>query len=164
LRQYSKTALASLDIIFVYFMHLYSSLQLFSMTASSTSTSTNKTPSSSDSASAPASQEFSGDVERGARIFRVKCGMCHTFHKHGMNRSGPNLFGIMNRPAGSARRYGYTAANANSGIVWTPAALFKFLANPRAMIPGTKMVFRGLRSPQDRCDVIAFLQKYTTDE
>ena len=99
---------------------------------------------------------FTGDATAGKRVF-VKCLACHVVTQ-GQNRVGPSLYGIVGRPAGSIPGFAYSPANKNSGITWTEDVLFAYLKNPQAYIPGTKMVFPGLPSGQDRADVIAYLK------
>lgn len=99
---------------------------------------------------------FTGDATAGKRVF-VKCLACHVVAE-GQNRVGPSLYGIIGRPAGSIAGFNYSAANKNSGITWTEQVMFEYLKNPQAYIPGTKMVFPGLPSGQDRADVIAYLK------
>lgn len=59
--------------------------------------------------------------------------------------------------------FAYTAANKNSGITWGEDTLFEYLLNPKKYIPGTKMVFAGLKKEQERADLIAFLKKVTNE-
>ncbi len=99
---------------------------------------------------------FTGDAAAGKRVF-VKCLACHVVTE-GQNRVGPSLYGIVGRPAGSIPKFAYSAANKNSGIVWTEDVMFAYLKNPQAYIPGTKMVFPGLPAGKDRADVIAYLK------
>lgn len=99
---------------------------------------------------------FTGDATAGKRVF-VKCLACHVVAE-GQNRVGPSLYGIIGRPAGSIAGFNYSAANKSSGITWTEQVMFEYLKNPQAYIPGTKMVFPGLPSGQDRADVIAYLK------
>lgn len=99
---------------------------------------------------------FTGDPVAGKRVF-VKCLACHVVTQ-GQNRVGPSLYGIVGRPAGSIAGFAYSPANKNSGITWTEDVMFAYLKNPQAYIPGTKMVFPGLPSGQDRADVIAYLK------
>ncbi len=103
---------------------------------------------------------FTGDVAAGEAVF-AQCGACHVVTP-GENRVGPSLAGIVGHEAGAVEGYSYSPANANSGIVWTPEKLFQYLENPQRVVPGTKMAFAGLSDPQDRADVIAYLE--TTGE
>jgi len=99
---------------------------------------------------------LTGDAGQGRRVF-TQCMSCHAVQE-GQNRAGPSLYGIVGRTAGSVERFRYSRANADSGIVWTEENLFDYLENPQAYVPGTTMAFRGLRKPQDRADVIAYLK------
>lgn len=99
---------------------------------------------------------FTGDAAAGKRVF-IKCLACHVAVQ-GQNKVGPSLYGIVGRPAGSIAGFAYSAANKNSGITWTEEVMFAYLKNPQAYVPGTKMVFPGLPSGQDRADVIAYLK------
>ena len=93
-----------------------------------------------------------------SKIF-PKCAPCHTLVP-GRQGLGPSLAGVYGRRAGSLSDFRYSDAMARSGIVWNAATLDRYLTNPAAMIPGTKMTFRGLDSPADRAQVIAFLQRH----
>lgn len=95
-----------------------------------------------------------GDTGRGAAVYAANCGSCHSLDA---NRVGPAHRGVYGRKAGSAPGYDYSAAVRSSRILWTAATLDRWLQNPRAVIPGTKMAFR-LTDAQKRADVIAFLR------
>jgi cytochrome c len=97
-----------------------------------------------------------GDVAAGKVIFK-RCAACHRVEP-GRNAAGPNLHGVVGRPAGSVSGFKYSASIKSSGIIWTEAALDQWLAGPKAFIPGTHMLFPGLHSPQERADVIAYLK------
>lgn len=99
---------------------------------------------------------LTGNVENGQRIF----GQCRTCHvvEPGVNRVGPSLHGVVGRAAGTVAGYSYSTANANSGVTWDEQTLFTYLEDPRGFMPGTKMAFVGLRDPQQRADVIAYLK------
>lgn len=99
---------------------------------------------------------FTGDAAAGKKVF-VKCLACHAVAE-GQNKVGPSLYGIVGRPAGSIPGFNYSAANKNSGITWTEDVMFAYLKAPQQYIKGTKMVFPGLPSGQDRADVIAYLK------
>ncbi len=97
-----------------------------------------------------------GDATAGQALFKTKCANCHS-PVTGQNRVGPSLFGVVGRPAGSAPGYNYSEANKTSGKTWDDATLNTYLTNPKALVPGTKMVFPGLPDATDRGNVIAYL-------
>jgi cytochrome c len=96
-----------------------------------------------------------GDAAAGESVF-AQCRTCHVTEP-GVNRIGPSLAGIVGREAGKVQGYQYTPANANSGITWSPEKLFQYLENPQRVVPGTKMAFAGIRDPQQRANLIAWL-------
>ena len=93
----------------------------------------------------------------GEKVFKRQCGTCHTTEA-GKNRIGPSLGGIVGRKAGSAPGFSYSDANKNSGVTWDVAMLDQYLVDPRKFIPGTKMVFIGLKKPEERRNLIDFLK------
>lgn len=99
---------------------------------------------------------LTGDPAAGRRVF-VRCQTCHVIEE-GVNRTGPSLYGIFGRTAGTVEGFRYSNANANSGVVWDAENMFEYLENPRAFIPGTIMAFPGIRSAQERADVIAYIK------
>ena len=99
---------------------------------------------------------LTGDPAKGRRVF-AKCMACHTVQE-GQNRVGPSLYGIVGQSAGSIDGFSYTDANAKSGITWTEETMFAYLKSPQEFIPGTRMIFAGLPSAQERADVIAYLK------
>ncbi|HZS82912.1 MAG TPA: cytochrome c family protein [Stellaceae bacterium] len=94
--------------------------------------------------------------QSGEQIFRRNCAVCHTV-KEGQNRIGPSLFGVVGRKAGTAPNFAYSEANKKSGVVWDAANLDQYLADPRKFMPGTRMVFAGLKNPEDRKALIDWL-------
>jgi len=98
---------------------------------------------------------LTGDPEAGRRVF-ARCRTCHVLDQ-GVNRVGPSLYSIFGREAGTVEGFRYSEANQNSGITWSQEIMFEYLENPREYIPGTIMAFPGLRAPQDRADVIAYI-------
>jgi cytochrome c len=102
------------------------------------------------------------DVAAGEKVF-VKCKICHQVGESAKNGVGPVLNGIVGRKAGSIEGYNYTPANKNSGLTWDEATLKEYLKNPRAKIPGTKMVFPGLPNEADVDNLIAFLKQFGPD-
>jgi len=102
------------------------------------------------------------DVAAGEKVF-AKCKVCHQVGETAKNGVGPVLNGILGRKAGSVEGYNYTPANKNSGLTWDEATLKDYLKNPRAKIPGTKMVFPGLPNEADIDNVIAYLKQFGPD-
>jgi len=105
----------------------------------------------------PGTAALAADAEAGARVFRIQCGACHVTEA-GKNRVGPSLHAIVGRKSGTVEGFRYSAANQNADIVWTPEVLDKYLVNPREMIPGTTMVYVGLRNATQRADLVAYLE------
>lgn len=99
--------------------------------------------------------DLTGDAAAGEAAYG-QCRVCHMVEE-GKNGVGPSLHGIIGREAGSIEGFRYSDANANSGVTWTPEAMFDFLENPRKFMPGTRMAFPGLKDPQARADLIAYL-------
>ena len=88
----------------------------------------------------------------------AKCAPCHNAEQGGNHGLGPNLCGASGSRAASKPDYRYSPAMKESGLVWDFATLDRFLENPRAVVPGTKMTFSGLKRPEERKAVIAFLK------
>ena len=95
------------------------------------------------------------DVEKGATVFK-KCAACHKLD--GNNAVGPHLDGVVGRPVASIEGFSYSDGMKAHGGDWTPEQIFHFLTNPKADVPGTKMAFAGLPKPEDRANVIAYLE------
>ena len=88
-----------------------------------------------------------------------KCTACHSFDKGGADKNGPNLWGLVNSPIAGNAGFGYSDALASrSGEAWTYEALDGFLADPKGWAPGTKMSFAGVKKPEQRADLIAYLR------
>jgi cytochrome c len=104
-----------------------------------------------------ATAALAADPAAGQKIFKTQCGICHTVVA-GQNRIGPTLFGVVGRPAGGVPDFHYTADHKKLGITWDAANLDKYLANPRAMVPDTSMVYAGLKDDAQRADLVAYLE------
>ena len=99
-----------------------------------------------------------GDEVAGEKVFK-QCMACHVVTE-GQNRVGPSLHAIIGRTAGQVAGFSYSTANKTSGKVWDKETLYAYLEAPQKFMPGTKMAFAGLKKPQDRADVIAYLDTH----
>ncbi len=99
----------------------------------------------------------SADVKAGAEVHK-RCEQCHDISKGGPNKIGPELWGVEFRPRASHPGFSYSSAMKAKGGTWTYDELFRFLKSPGSYIPGTKMSFAGIKSVQDRVNLIAFLR------
>ena len=103
----------------------------------------------------------SGDAARGQRVFNTQCRACHTLERGGATNMGPNLYRIMGRKSGTGQGYGYSEVMRRFGIEWDDKTLANYLRDPRADMPGTKMVFAGMKQPGQIADLIAYLKEAT---
>jgi cytochrome c len=101
-----------------------------------------------------------GDLSNGQRKFAL-CRSCHTITEGGPDLTGPNLYGVFGRTAGTKDGYRYSDAVKAAGFAWDAQHLDKWLADPRGFMPGTKMTFAGLHDAKDRVDLIAYLKVET---
>jgi cytochrome c len=103
----------------------------------------------------------SADPAKGEQVFK-KCTACHNADKGGANALGPNLWGVLGEPIGKgAHGFAFSEALAGKGGTWDWNTLSDWLANPKKFAPGTKMTFAGLSNPEDRANVIAFLNAHS---
>ncbi|WVZ04916.1 hypothetical protein V8G54_018262 [Vigna mungo] len=129
-----------------------------------------------------------GNSKSGEKIFKTKCAQCHTVDKGAGHKQGivfaSSLFVLIStqicrstvtfssllaspstlhalRQSGTTAGYSYSTANKNMAVIWEEKTLYDYLLNPKKYIPGTKMVFPGLKKPQDRADLIAYLKEST---
>ena len=98
------------------------------------------------------------DPAKGADVFK-KCGACHKADKGGANQLGPNLWGVLGEPIGQGKGFAFSPALSGKGGSWNWDLLSQWLTSPKAFAPGTKMTFAGISNPQDRANVMAFLNK-----
>jgi cytochrome c len=96
------------------------------------------------------------DIEAGKTTFQ-KCALCHT-NEAGKNKVGPSLFAIVGRKSGTLSNYNYSDAMKAFNHVWTPQLLNTYLTDPHAVVPGTKMIFPGIKDDTDRANLIAYLK------
>ena len=122
-----------------------------------------ETPAAAPAAATPAAPtvtvtyaSLTGDAAHGEKVF-AQCKACHVAEV-GKNRVGPSLWAVVGRTAGTIPGFNYSKANKESGITWTEDVLFSYLEAPQKYLPGTRMAFGGLKQPQDRADVIAYLK------
>ena len=99
---------------------------------------------------------MAADVEAGKTAFK-KCALCHTTEA-GKNKIGPSLFGIVGRKSATVENFNYSEAMKKFDHTWDGGTLDEYLADPRATVPGTKMIFPGIKDKTERDDVIAYLE------
>ena len=99
------------------------------------------------------------DVEKGATIFK-KCALCHKIGPGATNLVGPVLNGLDGRHSGSVAGFNYSDANKNSGIVWSEQTFGDYIKDPKAKIPGTKMIFVSIKNEQQAKDLWAYLKQF----
>jgi len=99
------------------------------------------------------------DLAAGETSFK-KCLPCHRVGPDAKNLVGPVLNGLEGRKSGTIEGYNYTEANKNSGIVWDEKTFAEYITDPRAKIPGTKMVFAGIKSENERNALWAYLKQF----
>ena len=102
------------------------------------------------------------DVAAGEQSFK-KCFPCHSIGEGAKNKVGPELNGLDGRHSGSAAGYSYSDANKNSGIVWSEATFKDYIKDPRAKIPGTKMIFPGIKNETEIGNLWAYLKQFGPD-
>lgn len=103
----------------------------------------------------PAVVVVDGDVKKGSRVFK-KCKACHKLEA-GKNGVGPSLHGIFNRPSGVVEGFKYSDAMLEANLVWDVETMTAYLKKPKKFMPGTKMVFAGLKKDKDITNLLAYL-------
>jgi len=99
------------------------------------------------------------DAAAGEKVF-AQCRACHQVGETAKNAVGPVLNGLFGRKSGTVEGYAYSPANKNSGITWDEATFRDYIKDPRAKIPGTKMIYAGLKDEQRVTDLIAYLKQF----
>jgi cytochrome c len=108
---------------------------------------------------ASAAATLAQDVDKGATVFK-KCGVCHKIGPGATNLVGPELNGLDGRHSGSVAGYSYSPANKDSGIVWNEETFEEYIKDPKAKIPGTKMIFAGIKNEQEAKDLWAYIKQF----
>lgn len=102
------------------------------------------------------------DAEAGKAVFTV-CKACHQVGEGAKNAVGPVLNGVIGRKSGSIADFNYSEAMKGANLTWDEATFAEYIANPKAKVPGNKMVYAGQKDPQKVQDLIAFLKQYDAD-
>ena len=102
------------------------------------------------------------DVAAGEQAFK-KCLPCHSIGEGAKNKVGPELNGIDGRHSGTAAGYNYSDANKKSGIIWNEADFLDYIKDPRGKIPGTKMIFAGIKNEKEAQNLWAYLKQFGPD-
>ncbi|UZE52064.1 cytochrome c family protein [Rhodopseudomonas sp. P2A-2r] len=102
------------------------------------------------------------DAAAGEKVFGT-CKLCHQIGENAKNGVGPNLNGVIGRKSGSVPGYSYSVANKESGITWDEATFREYIKDPKAKVPGTKMIYAGLKDEQKTNDLVAFLKQFDAD-
>ena len=110
----------------------------------------------------PISAARAQDVAAGEQTFK-KCFPCHSIGEGAKNKVGPVLNGLDGRHSGSVAGYSYSDANKKSGITWSKAEFLDYIRDPRGKIPGTKMVFAGIKNEEEANDLWAYLAQFDAE-
>jgi len=102
------------------------------------------------------------DLAAGATSFK-KCAACHDVGETAKNKVGPVLNGLDGRKSGTIAGYAYSDGNKNSGITWSEATFLEYIKDPKAKVPGTKMVFAGIKNETEAKNLWAHLNQYAAD-
>jgi cytochrome c len=99
------------------------------------------------------------DAAAGEKVF-AQCKACHQIGESAKNAVGPVLNGVIGRPAGSVEGYNYSPANKGSGLTWDEATFRDYIKDPKAKVPGTKMIFAGVKDEKRVSDLVAYLKQF----
>jgi cytochrome c len=102
------------------------------------------------------------DAAAGEKVFAV-CKACHQVGETAKNAVGPVLNGVVGRKAGAFPGYAYSDGNKNSGLTWDELTFREYIRDPKAKVPGTKMIYAGLKDEQKISDLFAYLKQYGPD-
>ena len=102
------------------------------------------------------------DLAAGEQSFK-KCLPCHAIGEGAKNKVGPELNGIDGRHSGTAPGYSYSDANKKSGITWNKEVFMEYIKDPRAKIPGTKMIFPGIKNEKEAAHLWAYLSSFDAE-
>lgn len=102
---------------------------------------------------------FAQDIAAGERAF-APCKACHQIGENAKNAVGPQLNGIIGRKSGTVEGYNYSPANKNSGLTWDDSTFAEYIKDPKAKVPGTKMLYPGLKDEQKIRDLTAYLKQF----
>lgn len=109
-----------------------------------------------------AGSSLAQDLAAGETAFK-KCAVCHDIGETAKNKVGPPLNGIDDRHSGSIAGYNYSDANKKTGITWNEATFLEYIKDPRAKIPGTKMIFPGIKNETEAKALWAYLKQFGAD-
>ena len=101
-----------------------------------------------------------GDAEAGGKLFSKTCGGCHSIGEGARGGFGPQLNGIIGRPAGTTADYQYSDAMKNSGVVWTRDKLAAYIEAPKKVVSGTRMIFWGISDQEKIDNILAYLETF----
>ena len=101
-----------------------------------------------------------GDADAGGKLFTKTCGGCHSIGEGARGGFGPELNGIIGRPAGTTQDYQYSDAMKNSGVVWTREKLAAYIEDPKSVVSGTRMIFWGISDQEKIENILAYLATF----
>src|SRR6478672_12582507 len=108
-------------------------------------------------AAAPMTARAAGDAEAGKAAFNRRCAVCHSVAA-GQNKVGPSLHGVVGRASGTAPNFNYSPAMKSAGKTWDAASIDTYLQDPKAYVPGNRMILAGIKDEAERQNIIAFLE------